>query len=163
MLLESSSGDWPTKAQSLTENSQPGLLLFLPNGIVATSSIYTISISISYFICSSHLRGTTHHFKPHEDKSPPNRNTRSSRKSILTDDDKPETLARGASNFQTHHMFRPMAERCFCRTSPVEISGQYTSLYSLNLQNMVVPSQNTVQTCRAMKSFRARCWISAAK
>ena len=28
-------------------------------------------------------------------------------------DDKPETLARGASNFQTHHMFRPMVERCY--------------------------------------------------
>ena len=80
-------------------------------------------------------------------------------------DDKPDRdpIARGASNFQAHHMFRPMVERCYCRTSPVEISGQYTSLYSLNLQNMAVPSQNTVQTCRAMKSFRVRCWISAAK
>ena len=26
-------------------------------------------------------------------------------------DDKPETLARGASNFQTHHMFRPINGR----------------------------------------------------
>ena len=129
----------------------------------STSTPVVLVFSISYFICSSHLRGTTHHFNHMKTSRHLTETPGARERTSDIGDDKPETLARGASNFQAHHMFRPMAERCFCRTSPVEISGQYTSLYSLNLQNMAVPSQNTVQTCRAMKSFRVRCWISAAK